>query len=37
MREQNVDALVVVDRYHRVHGIAERDQVLSQMMLALTK
>lgn len=37
MTEQNLEALVVVDEKDHLKGVIEREQVLSRMMLALTK
>jgi hypothetical protein len=37
MMDQNLEALVVVDGQRRLQGIVEREQVLSRMLLALTK
>jgi len=37
MLEQNLEALVVIDENRNLKGVVEREQVLSRMMLALTK
>lgn len=37
MMRQNLEALVVIDKDRRPKGVVEREQVLSRMMLALTK
>jgi len=37
MAEKNIDALIVTDENNRLKGVAEREQVLSKMMLALIK
>ena len=36
MTDNNLEAVVVTDRKNRLNGIAERGQVLSEMVLALT-
>lgn len=37
MIQRNVEALVVTDETNQLKGIAEREQILSRMMLALTE
>lgn len=37
MLQQNLEALVVIDEDKHLKGVAEREQILSKMMLALTK
>jgi len=37
MSKQNLEALVVIDENRNLKGVVEREQVLSRMMLALTK
>jgi hypothetical protein len=37
MEEQNLEALVVTDETRLLKGVVEREQVLSRMMLALTR
>jgi CBS domain-containing protein len=36
MIDRNVEAMVVTDETNHLQGIAEREQILSRMMLALT-
>jgi hypothetical protein len=35
MLDQNLEALIVVDRERRLHGVVERDQILSKLLLSL--
>lgn len=37
MTKQNLEALVVIDENRHLKGVVEREQILSKMMLALTK
>jgi hypothetical protein len=37
MTRQNLEALVVTDKDNQLRGVVEREQVLSKMMLSLTK
>ena len=37
MIETNIEAIVVTDETNHLQGIAEREQILSRMMLALTE
>jgi CBS domain-containing protein len=37
MTEQNLEALVVIDEENRLKGVVEREQILSKLMLAITK
>ena len=37
MTRQNLEALVVIDENRKLKGVVEREQILSRMMLSLTK
>jgi predicted transcriptional regulator len=37
MVDKNIEALVVTDANNRLEGVAEREQVLSRLILALVK